>query len=305
MARDFTGSSIWARGIHCRAPISACPARSRTYARWTVLIPLATPARAAQVLPLHAGRGTALLLLACLIQRADHQAAPPPGAGPPPHPARPPRTGGLRPRRGGVPRGPAEQPLRLVWRLVTRMLSDRPAVAPVSPLASALRYFLPAATARAGRNRAAAGPHLPAFPGGQARPYPGSRSRLRFCSPHTPHDREAAALRIHSRAPPTRVIPGLAPNGCCRTRGRCLPVTVAALASGPPALPGVAARSAPKSPGPPAGPRAFTDRGPGAWARALRRWCQCGAGAGRVAPPQAPGCAVARPCAPAARCYVT
>src|ERR1039457_4562334 len=36
------GSSIWARGIHCREPISACPACSRTYARWTGLIPFAT-----------------------------------------------------------------------------------------------------------------------------------------------------------------------------------------------------------------------------------------------------------------------
>ena len=42
MARDFTGSSRCSRGIHCRAPISACPAFSRTYDRCTVLIPLAT-----------------------------------------------------------------------------------------------------------------------------------------------------------------------------------------------------------------------------------------------------------------------
>jgi hypothetical protein len=39
---DVTGSPIWAAGIHSRAPISACPAPSRTYARWTVLMPLAT-----------------------------------------------------------------------------------------------------------------------------------------------------------------------------------------------------------------------------------------------------------------------
>ena len=42
MSRDFTGSSICSRGIHCRAPISACPVFSRTYDRCTVLIPLAT-----------------------------------------------------------------------------------------------------------------------------------------------------------------------------------------------------------------------------------------------------------------------
>ena len=42
MSRDFTGSSMCSRGIHCRAPISACPAFSRTYDRCTVLMPLAT-----------------------------------------------------------------------------------------------------------------------------------------------------------------------------------------------------------------------------------------------------------------------
>ena len=42
MSRDFTGSSRCSRGIHWRAPISACPVLSRTQDRWTVLIPLAT-----------------------------------------------------------------------------------------------------------------------------------------------------------------------------------------------------------------------------------------------------------------------
>ena len=42
MRREWTGSAICAAGIHRRAPISACPACSCTYARCTVLIPLAT-----------------------------------------------------------------------------------------------------------------------------------------------------------------------------------------------------------------------------------------------------------------------
>ena len=42
MTWDFTGSPMCSRGIHCRAAISACPASSRTYARCTVVIPLAT-----------------------------------------------------------------------------------------------------------------------------------------------------------------------------------------------------------------------------------------------------------------------
>ena len=42
MTSDFTGSSMCSRGIHCRAPASACPVFSRTYDRCTVLMPFAT-----------------------------------------------------------------------------------------------------------------------------------------------------------------------------------------------------------------------------------------------------------------------
>jgi hypothetical protein len=42
MTRDRPGSPICSRGIHCRAPISACPVLSRTQDRCTVVIPLAT-----------------------------------------------------------------------------------------------------------------------------------------------------------------------------------------------------------------------------------------------------------------------
>jgi hypothetical protein len=42
MSSDFTGSSICSAGIHWRAPISACPVPSRTCAKCTVVIPLAT-----------------------------------------------------------------------------------------------------------------------------------------------------------------------------------------------------------------------------------------------------------------------
>ncbi len=38
----LTGASMCSRGIHCRAPISVCPALSRTCDRCTVLIPFAT-----------------------------------------------------------------------------------------------------------------------------------------------------------------------------------------------------------------------------------------------------------------------
>jgi hypothetical protein len=42
MTSDLTGSSMRSRGIRCRAPMSACPVRSRTKDGCTALIPLAT-----------------------------------------------------------------------------------------------------------------------------------------------------------------------------------------------------------------------------------------------------------------------
>ena len=42
VTRDVTGSATCPRGIHCAAPISACPVPCRTYDRYTVLMPLAT-----------------------------------------------------------------------------------------------------------------------------------------------------------------------------------------------------------------------------------------------------------------------
>jgi hypothetical protein len=85
---------------------------------------------AAQVLPLHARRGGARLLLAGLIQRPDHQPAPAAGT-----PRRLGQAGDSEPahrssRRGCVPHGPAEQPLGLIRRPVPGMLGDRPAVTP-------------------------------------------------------------------------------------------------------------------------------------------------------------------------------
>ena len=42
MTSDVTGSAMCSRAIHCRAPIRACPAFSRTSDTCTVLIPFAT-----------------------------------------------------------------------------------------------------------------------------------------------------------------------------------------------------------------------------------------------------------------------
>jgi hypothetical protein len=84
----------------------------------------------AQVVPLDAGRAPALLDLARLIDRADHQATSAAGA-----------AGGLvqpghsEPAhhfhcRGGVPDRPAEQPLHPVRRPVSGPFGQRPAVPP-------------------------------------------------------------------------------------------------------------------------------------------------------------------------------
>jgi len=144
ISSDFAASSIWARGTHCRAPISACPVPWRTYARCTVLIPLAT-------LPAH------------------------------PRYCRCVRSGDRSPACSVI-----VQPLRFG-----------------SPLTSAPKY-LPACSHGLARLQPRPGPHktrlqqrqqLSALPGAQPRTYPGSRSRLRSCCPHKPHDREPTAPR--------------------------------------------------------------------------------------------------------------
>jgi hypothetical protein len=85
-------------------------------------------ARAAQVLPFHAGRQLTGLDLAGFIDRADRQPARPaglaggliqPGHGEPAHHPH---------RREGVPDRPVEQPLRPVRRAVPRTLGDPPPV---------------------------------------------------------------------------------------------------------------------------------------------------------------------------------
>jgi hypothetical protein len=77
---DFTGSSMRPAGIHCRAPISACPVFSRAYDRCTVVIPLAT-------LPIHPKycRLTAAVAVPCFCWLVSSSA---PTASPPRHPCR-------------------------------------------------------------------------------------------------------------------------------------------------------------------------------------------------------------------------
>jgi hypothetical protein len=163
--------------------------------------PVGDLAGAAQVLPLHAGRGSARLLLAGLIQRPDHHpAATAPARGPGQardgEPAHHPH------RRVRVPHGPAEQPLGLIRCPVARMLSDRPPVTP-GQAAGQRTQVLPGLQPRLrpGKTRPQQAQQLPAFPRGQPRPYPGGSSRPRFCCPHKLHDRGAAALMTSQQRP--------------------------------------------------------------------------------------------------------
>src|ERR1039457_6729548 len=84
ITRDFTGSAMWAAGIHCRAPIRECPVFSRTYDRCTGIDPVLHPAGAPHVLPLDPRSGLAFLLLPRLIP------PPPPDTPPTARPAGPP-----------------------------------------------------------------------------------------------------------------------------------------------------------------------------------------------------------------------
>ena len=77
MTSDVTGSSICSRGIHCRAPTSACPVFSRTQRQVHRVDPVRHPARAPHVLAFHPGGRLARLLLPGLVDRPDHQPAPP------------------------------------------------------------------------------------------------------------------------------------------------------------------------------------------------------------------------------------
>ncbi len=156
--------------------------------------PIGDPSRAAQILPLDAGLGSALLLLASLVQGPDHQAAPATGAvgcllqGGHREPANCPHRG------EGVPRSPVQQPLSPVRSPVSRMLGNRPAVTPRQ--ATGQRIDILACLKprlRPGETRSEQAQQCPALPGAQARPYPGSRSRLRFCCRHT----RMIARRLH------------------------------------------------------------------------------------------------------------
>ena len=175
--------------------------------------PVGDLARAPQVLPLDTGRGDARLFLTRLVQRPDHQAAPPPAT----------EAGFIQPgyreppdhahRRERVPCRAAEQPLRPVRRTVSRVLGDRPAIAsrqPADQRAEVLARLQP--RLGPGEARSQQNQQFPALPRTQARPYPRSRSRLRFCCSHKPHDRGAAAMRKPGLTPVSLRYPSSRPE---------------------------------------------------------------------------------------------
>ena len=140
---------------------------------------------AAQIVALHAGRALALLDLAGLVDRADHQAAAAavagglvqPGDGEPAHRSY---------HRGGIPDRPAEEPLHPVRRTVSGPLGQRPAVTPgqvAHQRGGVLTRLQP--RLHPGETRPQQFQQLCTFPPAQAGAYPGGSSRLRFCCLHT------------------------------------------------------------------------------------------------------------------------
>jgi len=136
-------------------------------------------------------------LLPGLIQRPDHQ---PPTPAPgltrsllQPRHREPPNLGH---RRRVIPRRPVQQPLRPVRGPVPNMLGNAPPVA-LRQLAQHRPHILPGLHKRLNPPKTAAHPlqQLSLLPLSQPDTYPDSRSRLRSCSPHKPHDRQAAAPR--------------------------------------------------------------------------------------------------------------
>jgi hypothetical protein len=172
-----------------------------------------------QVLPFDTGRGSALLDLAGLIDRADPQAPPPAST-----PGRIIQPGHREPadhshRGEGIPHRAAEQPLGPQRRPVPCLLGDRPAV----PLGQATGqgpdiFARLAPRLHPHKARPQQPQQLTTLPGRQRGPYPGGSSRLRFCCCH--ERMIGRRLRLVERAASPRSTAGQSPNGCCRTRTR-------------------------------------------------------------------------------------
>jgi hypothetical protein len=146
--------------------------------------PVRHAARAPHVLALHPG-GLAGLLLAGLVNRPDHQPAPPPAA------ARRFLQAGRREPADlahcgeRVPRCPVQQPLSPVRGPVPGMLRDRPPVA-LRHLTDQRRHILNRMLPRLRPDKARpkASHELSTFLNRPPSPYPGSSSRLRFICSH-------------------------------------------------------------------------------------------------------------------------
>ena len=194
MTSDVTGSSMCSRGIHCRAPISSVPGLLPHQRHVHRVDPVRHPARAAHVLAFHPGGRLARLLLAGLVDRRDHQAAPPPAA-----PRRPVQAGRREPadlahRRQRVPRRPVQQPLRPVRRPVPGMLGHRPPV-PLRQLADQRGHVLPRLLPRlaSARSTPAARPSAQPVSGPPAQPLSWQQQPPSIHLSSQTHDRQAAA----------------------------------------------------------------------------------------------------------------
>ena len=194
MTSDRTGSLTCSRGIHCRAPISAYQVLFPHVRQVHDVDPVRDPARAPQVLPLDARRGTALL--SCPVSSSVPAVIPP-----------------ARRFRRAAPSSPAAANRRTTliaaissqdaWfssRCVLSGVRSRACRAMLhpftrgSPLASARRVLARLQPRlRAGKARPQPLQQLSPFPQRQPRAYPDGSSRLRFCCLHKHMNRQAAA----------------------------------------------------------------------------------------------------------------
>src|SRR5215471_3876444 len=185
MTSDRAGSATCSAGIHCRAPISACPVPSRTYARCTVVMPLATlptHPRYCRLTPAVAPPCLAWLVSSITPTRSPRRRPPRRAASSRPATANP-RTTPIaahvsqhaRFSSRWVPlRRPVSHPLRNRPPIPLRQLTDQGS----NVLARLQPRLHPPET------RTQQAQQLTTVPAALGRTYSDGSSRLRFCCPH-------------------------------------------------------------------------------------------------------------------------
>src|SRR5215469_14453701 len=214
MTSDRAGSATCSAGIHCRAPISACPVPSRTYDRCTVVMPLAT-------LPTHPRycRLTPAVAPPCLAWLVSSIA---PTRSPRRRPPR--RAASSRPATANPRTTPIAAHVSQHARFSNRWVRcgdrspTRCAIVHPFRFGSSLTRaatYLPACShgSHPPETRTQQVQQLTTLPAAQGRAYPDGSSRFRFCCPHKHMiDRrlrlaQLSPTTLRSRSQPQRRLP--------------------------------------------------------------------------------------------------